>query len=183
MTYIFGYDKIIYDMKVSDTMKKSVLCVIFALILLAATPICAAADYIHGFFRYTVEDESVTITSYKGREEEVTVPAMIGGNPVNVIAAGAFANNENVKTIHLPDTIMTVQPGAFGADQKVTYASQTKKGDINGNGSVNNKDVVMLFRYVSDNDAESAPAEYDVNGDGSVNNKDVAALFRQVSSS
>ena len=161
-------------------MKKRVLCVIFAVILLAAVRISAAADYIHGFFRYTVEDDSVTITAYRGKEEEVTVPAMIGGNPVNVIAAGAFASNENVKTIHLPDTIMTVQPGAFGAEQKVTYASEWIKGDVNGDRLVNNKDVVLLFRIASAASPEYNE-RYDFYEDKAINNKDVIALFRHVS--
>ena len=78
---------------------------------MAALVLCVsvfAQTYIHGYFRYTVDNQSVTITAYTGREAEVTVPNMIGGNPVNTIAAGAFSSNDNVTTINLPDTIMTV---------------------------------------------------------------------------
>ncbi len=57
-------------------------------------------------------------------------------------------------------------------------------GDINGDGAINNKDVALLFRFVS------APvSQYvdetaaDCNGDGNVNNKDVVLLFRFVSGS
>lgn len=182
-----------------------------AIILLASAQLTVCAEYIHGFFRYTVEDGSVTITAYRGNEEEVTVPSMIGGNPVNVIAAGAFANNSTVKTIHLPDTIMTVETGAFGPEQKVIYAAyetepeqstvttardpETEQntvtdapetepditpGDVDGDGEINNKDVVRLFRYVS-----VAEVVYnkkcDFNKDGKVNNKDVVQLFKKVS--
>ena len=81
------------------------------------------ADYIHGYFRYETEDQSVTITAYTGKEESVTVPSVIGGNPVNTIAAGAFAGCESVKTVYLPDTISCVEEGAFSPEQTVVFAA------------------------------------------------------------
>ena len=81
----------------------------------------ASEVYSNGYFRYTVDDYSVTIISYNGKEKEVTVPNMIAGNPVNVIKKGAFADNKTVDVIHLPDTIMSVEEGAFGESQKVIY--------------------------------------------------------------
>ena len=63
-----------------------------------------------------------------------------------------------------------------------TFAVEVLLGDVNGDGVVNNKDVVVLFRYVSDDDVEGFIDENaDVNGDGKVNNKDVVALFRLAS--
>ena len=53
--------------------------------------------------------------------------------------------------------------------------------DIDGDGEVNNKDVVVLFRYVSGNDRTDGDDGYDYDEDGEVNNKDVVALFRYVS--
>ena len=55
------------------------------------------------------------------------------------------------------------------------------RGDVNGDGSVNNKDVVMLFRHLSGVDQPVVKENLDVNADGAVNNKDVTALFRYVS--
>ena len=57
-----------------------------------------------------------------------------------------------------------------------TSAADNIKGDVNGDGEINNKDVVILFRYVSQNGTYDEI--YDYNGDGSVDNKDVVALFR-----
>lgn len=54
-------------------------------------------------------------------------------------------------------------------------------GDINGDGFVDNKDVVVLFRLVSSNDQSKMDEKCDINGDGSVDNKDVVTLFRTVS--
>ena len=53
-------------------------------------------------------------------------------------------------------------------------------GDVNGDGLLNNKDVVSLFKYVSGGGACDEFA-VDVNNDGLENNKDVVALFKYVS--
>ena len=62
------------------------------------------------------------------------------------------------------------------------YISADKtSGDINGDGEIDNKDVVTLFRYVSGNTDGVDPENCDYNGDGEIDNKDVVALFRAVS--
>lgn len=52
--------------------------------------------------------------------------------------------------------------------------ASNKKGDVNGDGIVGNKDVTALRKRISDGDPYTAAA--DINGDGSVGNKDVTAL-------
>ncbi|MBE6530456.1 MAG: hypothetical protein E7680_07700 [Ruminococcaceae bacterium] len=54
-------------------------------------------------------------------------------------------------------------------------------GDINGDLSVNNKDLTRLFQYLSDWDVEVNENALDVNGDGNVNNKDLTRLFQFLS--
>ena len=54
-------------------------------------------------------------------------------------------------------------------------------GDITGDGVVNNKDLMRLFRYLSGYEVEVVEAALDVTGDGSVNNKDLMRLFRHLS--
>ncbi len=53
------------------------------------------------------------------------------------------------------------------------------KGDVNGDGVKNNKDVIDLFNYVSENN--EYVASYDINSNGKINNKDVITLFKTVS--
>ncbi len=55
-------------------------------------------------------------------------------------------------------------------------------GDCNGDGTIDNKDVVTLFRYVSGTDVSVVTENCDYNRDGEIDNKDVATLFRAVSS-
>ena len=116
-------------------MKKIKAALLIILFVSLCTCVTTFADYIHGFFRYVVSDESVTITAYRGNEEVVTVPAMIGGNPVNTISSDAFADS-SVKTVYLPDTIMAVEEGAFGPGQTVVYNSnRTSVSDDGASGN------------------------------------------------
>ena len=55
-------------------------------------------------------------------------------------------------------------------------------GDVNGDRAVNNKDVTVLFRYVSGVGVTVDRDCADTNCDGGINNKDVTVLFRFVSS-
>ena len=59
---------------------------------------------------------------------------------------------------------------------------EKKTGDVNGDYYVNNKDVVVLFRYVSSDSSDADLSVFDFNKDGEINNKDVTVLFRSVSS-
>jgi hypothetical protein len=63
----------------------------------------------------------------------------------------------------------------------ITVDSGSIPGDINGDGSLNNKDLTRLFQYLSDWDVEVDEAALDVNGDGAVNNKDLTRLFQYLS--
>ena len=51
-------------------------------------------------------------------------------------------------------------------------------GDINGDNTVNNKDLTRLMKYLSGENVEVIAALLDVNGDGSVNNKDLTRLMK-----
>ena len=53
-------------------------------------------------------------------------------------------------------------------------------GDVNSDGSVNNKDAVLLLRYVAGYSVTVNEDAIDTNGDGSVNNKDAVLLLRYV---
>ncbi|MBR6921641.1 MAG: dockerin type I repeat-containing protein [Clostridia bacterium] len=65
--------------------------------------------------------------------------------------------------------------------EESTAEPETGKGDCNKDGYVDNKDVVVLFRYASSGKTAEGDALYDFNGDSEVNNKDVVELFRYVS--
>lgn len=101
------------------------------IVMLLSVSVMAATVYTEGTLYYTMEDKSVTITGCFSKDDTVTVPSSIAGNPVNTIAKGAFSNTDYVKTVNLPDTIMTVEEGAFAAGITVNFSSNVKKGDDN----------------------------------------------------
>ena len=105
-----------------------VLLSLFMLLTMTGTAL-AATVYTEDALNYTIMDESITIIGYFGKDAEVTIPASIAGVPVNTIAKGAFMDNSNVKTVNLPDTITTVEEGAFAAGITVNYNSNIGGGD------------------------------------------------------
>ncbi len=108
--------------KERESMKKRILGPLALVLVLALSVTARAGDtYIDGYFRYTLDDGSVTVTAYTGRAATVAVPPMMGGNPVNTIAAGAFADNAAVTRVYLPDTVTTVREGAFGPGQTAVF--------------------------------------------------------------
>ena len=51
-------------------------------------------------------------------------------------------------------------------------------GDINGDGTVNNKDLTRLMKYISGEEVEVVAVTVDPNGDGTENNKDLTRLMK-----
>lgn len=103
---------------------KKTLAIVLVLFVLAAGSVAALADatvYTEGTMYYTVGDGTITIVGCFGKNESITVPNSIGGIPVNTIASGAFAGNKYLKTVYLPDTITSVEGGAFGGGVAVVY--------------------------------------------------------------
>lgn len=57
---------------------------------------------------------------------------------------------------------------------------QYRPGDINGDGTVDINDALLLLNYVCDLRKGEVKGNPDVNGDGAVNNKDVVILLRYI---
>ena len=65
------------------------------------------------------------------------------------------------------------------ADLELTiYAAGDIKGDVNGDGHVNNKDLGLLQQYVNEWNVTIFHTAADINGDGRVNNFDLGSLQR-----
>lgn len=111
-------------------MKKLIPLLLALVMALSLTAVASASTvYTEGALYYTIADESITITGYFGRDETVTVPASIAGIPVNTIAKGAFTGSSAVRVVDLPDTITTVEEGAFASGITVNYNSNIVQPD------------------------------------------------------
>lgn len=64
---------------------------------------------------------------------------------------------------------------------KIVFNYVFQRGDCTGDGEIDNKDVVVTFRFASGEDTNAIIKAMNVNGDSSVDNKDVVSLFRYVS--
>lgn len=109
-----------------------IACIINICFCLCTMTTFASDVYISKYFRYTVEEQSVTILGYNGSESEVAIPAQIARNPVNVIAKGAFVDCDTVLKITLPDTIMIIEEGAFAPGQIIVHDRLTESEEIIG---------------------------------------------------
>lgn len=112
-------------------MKNRIILGLLALMLAVGcfgTVRAALADdtiYTEGTLYYKIINESITITGCFGKDEEVEVPNMIAGIPVNTIGTGAFMENEYIKTLKLPDTISKIERDAIREDIYVIYNANT----------------------------------------------------------
>lgn len=93
--------------------------------------------------------------------------------PFGVYRIGITAVSDSGKRLEVASFILRV------VSSGISLASDL--GDVNDDGSVNNKDVVALFKKASGENMEINESHADVNFDGSINNKDVVALFKLVS--
>ncbi len=65
-----------------------------------------------------LDDGSIKIALYRGHEEAVTVP-----EGARYISAGAFAGNEYVTEVHLPDSLEQIGEGAFADCTSLAYVT------------------------------------------------------------
>ena len=70
--------------------------------------------YISGDYSYTVKaDGTVEITGYSGSGRDITVPGELDGHAVTSIGSEAFMENEQIKSVGLPDSVGAIGSRAF----------------------------------------------------------------------
>ncbi len=68
-------------------------------------------SYTEGDFRYSLYEENfVVLSKYTGKEEHITIPAVLGGAPVTVVDLNL---NTDVISVDLPDTVTYVDLSNF----------------------------------------------------------------------
>lgn len=64
-------------------------------------------------FKYTKNEEGITITKYIGTASKIIIPANIEEKPVTQIGSGAFQYNHTITSVELPDSVTHINSGAF----------------------------------------------------------------------
>ena len=95
------------------------------------------------------------------------------------ILSGDFSNT--IQTVSITDGI-TSYAGTTAKKASISVKdSRISMGDVNGDGTVNLKDAVMILRYIAGGwNVNIDEAIADVNGDGTVNLKDVVMIRRYI---
>jgi hypothetical protein len=106
-----------------------------------------------------------------------------------VFATLTFSISENAEAGSIANIIVTYDENDiydFDTESNIYFEvvngniniTKHTPGDINGDGSINNKDVTRLLKYLTGWNVELEEDALDVNGDGSINNKDVTRLLK-----
>lgn len=98
-----------------EIMKKSLFLFLLAFCFSAILnyDTAQAADMRYGDYIYTVLNKKVTITEYRGNDANVTIPAYIKGLKVTSIGGASFANNESIKKVIIPNSVVSIKYNAF----------------------------------------------------------------------
>ena len=117
------------------------------LMLLCVILILAGCGEGKGFRCTKLPDDTIEITMYTGKEEDVIIPAELKGRPVTSIGAGAFKDCTEIDKITLPETITTIKENAFkGCTDlfKITFPESVK---VIGDGAFQDCDSLSLFDF------------------------------------
>ena len=117
-------------------MKKifNVLFILLTIILCAfCFSSCTNNEFRFGDYRYTVENDEVTITKYIGNDAEVSIPESINGMPVTAIGTSAFLNRDKMRSVTVPDSVVRLGSLAFAkcyALEQVTLGRGVREIDF-----------------------------------------------------
>ena len=144
--------------------------------------IISDAEFVFVTFDLNYEgSEAILVPVHKGTTLS-KIPALTGHGeaPMRWVPVGWYTEKaEGLQVGKVGDKITLKM--IFDEDTTV-FAQWRLLGDINGDGTVTNKDVTRLIRFLKSGDVEVVEAALDTNGDGNRSNKDVTRLIRYIKS-
>ena len=89
----------------------------------------AELDTDFGKLSFRLEDGHAVLRKYEGEDAVVRVPEEVEGLPVTVVGENAFSKNEYMCEVALPDTIESIEDGAFDSSklQRFVVPSSLKR--------------------------------------------------------
>ena len=130
-------------------MKKilSIFLSICTLCLLMPTVVFAQT---YGDFEYTVSDNTVTITKYKGSDKVLAIPSQIDGKNVIAIGKETFKNCWELKSVSIPAGITSIGEDAFyhcTGLESITVDNNNLAYSSSSDGVFFNKNKTELIQY------------------------------------
>ncbi len=97
---------------------KKLLCAVMASVtaltsIVISVPAAADGELSYGDFSYKISGTELIITKYKGNDSYVVVPDEINGKAVTIIGESAFAGNETLEYISLPNKLEMILAESF----------------------------------------------------------------------
>lgn len=97
-------------------MKKSSKILLLVVTIIAIFMIMIGTSFAetNNDYSYTIfYDETIKITGYTGDSIHLEIPSMIDGYPVTGIGNNAFYNNDNLQSVTIPDSVISIDKEAF----------------------------------------------------------------------
>lgn len=116
-------------------------------------------DTENGSLKYTVQDNYIILTEYRGRDISLIIPECVDGKPVTVIGKKAFLGAKGLQKLVLPESLMQIQDWAFAFCSNLeSLTLPRKKLDI-GQGIM--KDCFKLQQIIiADDEPEAEGISY-----------------------
>jgi hypothetical protein len=92
-------------------------------------------SYIPEDYYYTITSGQATITTYRGADDNVTIPATLGGCPVTGIGNNAFAGHSAITGITIPSSVTCIGDNAFSGCFSLTGITIPDAVTSIGNGA------------------------------------------------
>ncbi len=143
-------------------------------------------DWFYNCLYVAVAENTVTITLDPCNGDDPTTVAIPVGGTLSELPVPEYEDHTLIGWFLDSRTGIATGTGTqvtletvFNEDTTI-YANWYIPGDVNGDGSVNNKDVICLTRYIRYHNVEVVMAATDIDGNGTVNNKDIIRLTRYI---
>ncbi len=86
-----------------------------------ATDTNTDSEYTSGDYSYAIlEDGTISITKYTGKDENLVIPSEIDGKTVTSLGVTSFMMNPSIKTVSIPDTVTVIDTYAFSYCMNLT---------------------------------------------------------------
>lgn len=96
-------------------------------------------------FKYTIENDEVTITNYIGDDTNVVIPDTISGMPVTTIGKNAFFGNKSIMSVSFPESLLSIESRAFDSCTGISSIYLPKGIKSLGQEAFGNTEISEVF--------------------------------------